>query len=329
MEDKGKIEFQVRESRIALVVGAASALFAVFIFAMYLLHPKQESGGVFLYVPLLLMLVSGVVFCVIYCNKRVTVDEMDICYVNWRGRKRQFTLDGIGFCKIETGGGKTTLMLYDLLGEKLCKLDFGMTGMGEFLQYLVDNRVKTEWNKERMPKQETILMELILNETAICEEEICKCAETFYKDAEQVFRDWEKRNKKFEAKWEVGFAEYLTADLEKRGRAWERMSSLDCGLEEIPEDYECVLEAYLKRDGEYVVNRRGEEVSVQIPYLVRCRSYQVGEGTRIRKSDEKILEEEIRNYLEMLSRELPKHRYRTETFTLRHELRKGAGMPRG
>ena len=46
---------------------------------------------------------------------------------------------------------------------------------------------------------------------------------------------------------------------------------------QIPEDYECVLEAYLKRNGAYVVNRRGEAVSLQIPYLVRCRSYQIGE----------------------------------------------------
>lgn len=326
MEDNGKIEFQARESRIALAVGAASVLFAAFILVMYLLHPKQDGGGLFLYIPLLVMLASGVALCVVYCNKRVTVEEMNICYVNSMGKKKQFTLDEIGFCKIEMGGGKTTLTLYDLLGEKLCKLDFGMAGMGEFLQYLVDNRVRTEWNRERMPKQETVIPELILHETAVCEEEIRKCTEAFYKEAEQVFRDWEKRNKKFEAEWEIGFAEYLTTDLERHTRAWERTSSLDSVLEKIPEDYECVLEAYLKRDGKYVVNRRGEEVSIQIPYLVRCRSYQIGEGTRIRKSDEKIIGEGLRNYLEMLSKELPKHRYRTEELTLGHELKKEAGI---
>lgn len=325
MGDRGKIEFQVRESRIALVAGAASALFAVFIFIMYLLHPKREGGGLFLYLPLLLMLASGAAFCVVYCNRRVAVEGMNICYVNSMGKKKLFTLDEIGFCKIEMGGGKTTLTLYDLLGGKLCKLDFGMSGMGEFLQYLVDNRVKAEWNRERALKQETIIPELILNETAVCEEEICKCAESFYQEAEQIFRDWEKRNKKFEAEWEVGFAEYVTADLEKRGRAWERTSSLDPASKRIPEDYECVLEAYLKRDGKYVVNRRGEEVLLQIPYLVRCRSYQIGEGTRIRKTDEKIIKEGIRNYLETLSKELPRHRYRTEAFVLQHELKKGAG----
>lgn len=328
MEDKAKIEFQVRESRIALVVGAASAVFAIFIFVMYLLHPKKEGGGLLLYLPLLFMLVSGALLCVVYRNKRVTVEEMNICYVNLIGKRKQFTLDAIGFCKIEMGGGKTTLTLFDLSGDKLCKLDFGMTGMGEFLQYLVDNRVETEWNREHMLKRETIIPELILNETAVCEEEISKCAEAFYAEAEQVFRDWEKRNKKFEAEWEVGFAEYLTEDLEKSGNAWERTSSLEYDLEEIPENYECVLEAYLKREGEYVVNRRGEEILLQIPYLVRCRSYQIGEKTRIRKLDEKIIKEGIGNYLEMLSKELPRHKYRTEALTLRHQLRKSAGIVR-
>lgn len=326
MEDKGKIAFQVRESRIAPLVGGASIVFAVFIFVMYILHPKGEGGGLLLYLPLLLMLVSGVVFCVIYFNRAVTVNEMNICYVNSIGRKKRFTLDEIGFCKIEMGGGKTTLALYDLLGEKLCKLDFGMRGMGEFLQYLVDNQVKTEWNRERILKQETIIPELILNETAVCEEEIHKCAEAFYKEAEQVFREWEKRNKKFEVEWEIGFAEYNTEDLEQEGPAWMRTSSLNDVLNEIPEHYECLLEAYLKKDGEYVVTRRGKEVMIQIPYLVRCRSYQIGEETRIRKSDEKILEEGIGNYLAMLAKDMPRHKYRTEALTLKHPLRKKAGL---
>lgn len=327
MEEKGKIEFQVRESRIAPVVGAVSIVFAVFIFIMYILHPRKGGGGLFLYLPLLCMLAGGVLFCVIYYNKRVAVEEMNICYVNWIGRKTRFTLDEIGFCKITMSGGKATLGIYNLLGKKLCKLDFGMAGMGEFLQYLVDNRVEIEWKRERRLTQETIIPELMLSETAVCAEEIRKCSEAFYQEAEQIFRDWEKRNKKFEAEWEIGFAEYITEDLEKQGRAWERTSSLDGAVEEIPENYKCVLEAYLKKGGEYVVDRRGREVCVQIPYLAGSRSYQVGETARIRKLDEKTIEEGIGNYLTALSRELPRHRYRTEAYMLQHELRKAAGLP--
>lgn len=330
MEGAGKISFQVRESRMSLVTGGVSIAFAAFIFVMWLLHPKREGGGLLLYLPLLFMLGSGIWFCIVYFHKRVTVEEMTIHYVNSLKKSKQFTLDEIGFCKLEIGGGKITLAIYDLMGEKLCKLDFGMRGMGEFLQYLVDNRVKTELSREKRRRQmgEAFLPELILKETAVCAEEIGKYAAAFYLTAEQIFREWEKRNRKFEAQWEFGFAEYTAGDLErqaKQGRhtgSWEWSSSVEAGMRELPEDYTCVLEAYLKKNGQYVVNRRGEAVSVQIPYLVRCRSYQIGEGTRIRKSDEGLLAEEMEGYLEVLSKELPRHRYRTETLTLGHALKK-------
>lgn len=326
MEEHTKIQIQIRESRIALAAGGVSIVFAFFILLMYLLHPKKDGGGFFLYLPLLLMLASGVAFFVIYYNKKLLVEEMDICYVNLFGKTRQFTLDEIGFCKIDMGGGKAALSLYDLLGNKLCKLDFDMPGMGEFLQYLVDNRVKIEWNREQKRGREMMIPDLILYETAVCEEEINKCAADFYEEAGKCFRDWEKRNKKFEVQWEIGFAQYREEDLKKKGQAWERMSSLDEEMLEIPEDYTCVLEAYLKRGNEYIVNRKGEEVAVQIPYLVRCRSYQVGEKNRIRKSDEKVVIEGIRSYLEMLSKELPRRKYRTEAYVLKHKLWKDAGL---
>lgn len=313
---------------MSLVAGILSIAFAIFVFVMWLLHPKGEGGLLFLYLPLLFMMGSGVIFCVVFFNKKVTVEEMNICYVNSFKKKKEFTLDEIGFCKMETNSGKITLILYNLTGDRLCKLDFGMQGMGEFLQYLVDNRVRTELGRERRHKREMLLPELILKETAVCAEEIGKCAEAFYRVAEQVFRDWEKRNRKFEVEWELGFAEYTAADLERQAgcnRPWEWTSSLGEEPEEIPQDYVCILEAYLKRDGAYVVNHRGEAVSMQVPYMSRCRSYQIGERTRIRKSDEEMMAEEIMNYLAVLSREMPRHKYRTEQFSVCHKLRKTAG----
>lgn len=328
MEDQGKIAFEVKESRMSLVTGILSIAFAIFIFVMWLLHPKGEGGILFLYLPLLFMLGTGAAFCVIYLNKKVIVEDMHVCYVNSFRKKKEFTLDEIGFCKMELGGGKITLVLYNLTGDKLCKLDFGMRGTGEFLQYLVDNRIKTELARERRHKREMLLPELILKETSVCEEEIGKYAEAFYQVAEQVFRDWEKRNRKFEVEWEIGFAEYTAGDLERQAshnRPWEWTSSVGDEMQGIPEDYTCVLEAYLKRDGAYVMNHKGEAVSMQVPYMSRCRSYQIGERTRIRKSDENTTVEEIMSYLAILSREMPRHKYRTEQLSICHALRKSAG----
>lgn len=328
MDEQGKISFQVRESRMSLVAGILSIGFAIFIFVMWILHPKGQGGGLLLYLPLLFMAGSGIGLCIVYWNRRVAVEEMDIHYVNSLKKTKMFTLDEIGFCKLDMGGGKTTMTLYDLIGDKLCKLDFGMQGSGEFLQYLVDNKVKTELDSKRGNRQERFLPELIVKETAVCAEEIAKCTEAFYNEVEKVFREWEKRNKRFAVEWEIGFAEYTDRDLEKqakRKRPWEWTSSLADGMEELPEDYECVLEAYLKRDGAYIVDQRGETVSMQIPYLIRCRSYQIGEKTRIRRADEKMLAEEAAQYLEMLSKEMPRHKYRMESFSIRHPLQKSAG----
>ena len=128
--------------------------------------------------------------------------------------------------------------------------------------------------------------------------------------------------------WEIGFAQYTAGDLERQAgcnRPWEWTSSLGDDLQEIPEDYACVWEAYLKKDGAYVVNHRGEAVSMQVPYMSRCRSYQIGERTRIRKSDEGIMAEEIMNYLEILSKEMPRRRYRIQQLTIGHTLQKSAG----
>ena len=96
MEEQEKISFQVRESRLSLVVGGASIAFAVFIFVMWLLHPKGGGGGALLYLPLLFMVGSGVAFWVVYFNKKVTVEEMNIHYVNSLKKKKVFTLDEIG-----------------------------------------------------------------------------------------------------------------------------------------------------------------------------------------------------------------------------------------
>lgn len=88
MEEQEKISFQVRESRLSLVVGGASIAFAVFIFVMWLLHLKGGGGGALLYLPLLFMVGSGVAFWVVYFNKKVTVEEMNIHYVNSLKKKK-------------------------------------------------------------------------------------------------------------------------------------------------------------------------------------------------------------------------------------------------
>ncbi|MDE6386235.1 MAG: hypothetical protein K2L82_00335 [Lachnospiraceae bacterium] len=320
------IKFQVRESWAAIVCGGLGIAISACIFILWLLYPSDDGGGMLLYLPLLCMPVFGIVCLVMYFQHRLTVDESNICYVNWIGKRKEFTLDEIGFCKIGGRGADNKVIVYNLLGEKLCKLEVGMCGIEEFRQYLMDNQVRVEWGKKRMNSEMALLLDALCRETAVCEEEIYKCAEKFYEEAKEIFMDWEKRNQKFNAYWEIGFAEYALEDLEAKCSFRERVSTLDAELATIPLSYQCLMEAYLKCDDGYVVNSKGEAVSIILPYMVRSKSYRIGEGTRIRKMDEQNMEQWLEMRLEGLAKELPRHRYHTETFTIQHRLSKHAGI---
>lgn len=323
------ISFQVRESMAAFACGVVAIGFALFIFAMWMLHPSGRGGGVFLYLPLLCMAAGGAMCLVMYFRRKLSVEGMEIQYVNPLGRKKQFTLDEIGYCRIDVGGTKNMMVLYDLLGKKLCKLGIDMRGFAEFHQYLVDNGVRVEWNRERTDSAAMQMIDAVQREGVVCEEEIGKCSAAFYEMAEGVFREWEKRNKRFHAYWETGFAEYAAMDMEKKCRLSERTSSVEDPVRSIPISYVCILEAYLKCDEGYVVDRHNEEVSIVLPYLVMSRSYRIGEGVRIRKTDEQSMQDWLEGQLEALARELPRHKYHTEEFTLRHRLKKAAGIVAG
>lgn len=324
--EEEKINFQVRENKTALLCGALAVFFSLFIWIMRLLHPAARGGGALFYLPLACMLLFGAACFVLYCNRKLIVEEMQICYVNLFGRRKCFALDEIGFCKIGMGGNNNAFLIYDLRGEKLCKLDFDMCGVAQFHQYLVDNRVRVEWARERLHGQTAHLIDAICRETAVCGEEIRKCSEVFYEKILPVFREWEKDNDRYDLHWEIGFAQYLAQDLEGKRHFRDRRSSLQEPLERIPDTYECLLEAYLKQGDEYVVDRRGEEVHIVLPYLAESRSYQVGEGRRIRRADEQSMTDWLGMRLEVLSAELPRHKYHTEAFDLQHKLGRTAGL---
>ena len=82
----------------------------------------------------------------------------------------------------------------------------------------------------------------------------------------------------------------------------------------------------MKRGEEYVVNNRGETVSMMLPYLSKTKSYQIGEKTRIRKTDEGSLKEWLKWQLQALDKELPRRRYHTEALVMGHMLRTSAGI---
>lgn len=326
MEQRDEIRLKVKEHEIVLAGGFFVIGFCLFILLMGIFQPAADGNRWVFALTLFCMTVCGIMVCTSYFLRGLTVEGMDIRYVNPVGRKTLFSLDDIGYCKLKMYGSKKEMsiesfFLYDLLGRKLCKLEMNMRGASEFLQYLIDNRVKIEWPGEE--KEKNYVTDSLLLEQAVCKEEISRLTEAFYDRMSPVFTEWERKYQRFKAQWEFGLAEYVQDDLTPHKDMWQWESSVGGKEErELPEDYVCVGEAYLKRGQEYVMDRKGNVVGLLIPYIRQTRSYQIGEEKRIRKTDETCLQERLSLCLEQIAKELPRHSYHTQSLTLGHKLLK-------
>lgn len=324
MEQEDKIRIKVREHGVVLAGGIFIISFCLFILLMGILQPSAGGNRSVFALTLFVMTVCGIMVCAAYFFRRLSVEEMNICYVNFVGKRIVFSLDDIGYCKLKIYGSKKeasieSYTVYNLLGNKLCKLEMNMHGALEFLQYLVDNQVRIEWPGAEKDKR--FVTEPVLLEQAVCIEKISGFTETFYDMMRAEFTDWERKYQRFEAQWEFGLAEYVQSDFTQQKDMWQWESSVQAKeREELPEDYVCVGEAYLKRGQEYVLDRKGRVVGLLIPYIRQTRSYQIGEQKRIRKMDEVRLKERLSVCLEQIAKELPRHAYHTQALTLGHSL---------
>lgn len=329
MEQGDKISFQVKEHGIVLAGGIFVIGFVLFILVMGLRYPSAGGNRPVFIVTLAVMMTCGILVCVMYFHRRLVVEEMNICYVNFFGKQKNFSLNDIGYCKLGLSGSKKephveSIIVYDLMGEKLCKLEINMPGARKFLQYIVDNQIRTEWMEAGREPCRVREPEIMVK--TICQEEISRYTEKFYDMISPVFTDWEKRYQRFDACWEFGFVEYAQGEITAQKDMWQWESTVQSkAKEELPEDYICIVEVYLKRGEEYVMNRKGAVTGFLIPYIWQNKSYQVGENRRIRKMDEAWLLERLADRLQMMAEELPRHSYHTQTLSLGHELHKRAG----
>lgn len=321
-----QVMFRVREHWIVLGSGVFATLFTLFILIMGLKSPSADGNRAVFFTIIFLLFVIDLGCCIRGSLHCLSVDGMKMYYVNWYGKKRFFTLDDIGYCKLELSKNWDNIIVYDLLGNKLCKLEFDMRGSSVFLQYLIDNQVRIEWKTNPPLSAKMLPIEAALRETAICEEEIIKYTEVLYGKVRDILVEWEKQNKILDAYWEFGFAQFSEADLAGKSDLWNRTSSIPENVTELPEDYVCIFEAYLKKDNEYVIDKKNEAVCILIPYVARSASYQIGEKLRLRKMNEDVITDWMKGHLELLAGILPKRKYHTEPLILQHELRKTAGI---
>ena len=289
------IKIEVNEGKTPWVIGIAAILAGIglaFVPAAY----RDESAFVIsaAYTAVFLIICSGIWMCMNAANRKLTVEECNICYTNWYGRKTTFSLDEIGYCKaaLEGNGNDVYLKLYNLLGEKLCKLEFGMKGSMLFLQYLLDNRVKVECSE----KSDSYL-KFMINTEYICPEEIPGKAEHIYEESRNIISEWLKKNSKFGVEWKTGIALYSEDENE------EKLITLEC---------------YLQKDGQFVMSGRNRAVTFYVPIVRVAKSMQIGEVFSIRFFGSAL--DELTEQLSIWENLLPVNRFHTGELSLDHEL---------
>lgn len=312
-----KIEVEVKEGKIATIVGIGTILVGILLILVYIRYPANSiSIEIVGCLVAAIIIFAGIGLCMGAHNRKVIVEDMKLCYVNWMGKKKSFTVDEIGYCKTEltVDGSKDFLKIYNLLGERLCKLDYQMKDCFMLLQFLMDNQVRIDSSA----KSEKCL-HFILDVDTICAEEIPSRANTFYQKAKELVEEWSKQNKKFGAQWKIGLAAYLEEECMGDKPIWRQKGYETDSFQNLPEGYVIVMEGYLMKDGEFVLNKKNATVGFYIPIIRVTKSLQIGENLRIRfyKKALKELEEQL-NILEYL---LPRNRYHTENISLQHELK--------
>lgn len=321
------IKIEVNEGKLPWVVGTGAILAGILFGILMAVYPN-DSGivrGVG-YLVIVLIICMGIGMCFGGRHRKMTVEDRTLCYTNRLGKQKIFSLDEIGYCRaaLEDKGGRDYLKIYDLRGEKLCKLEFGMKDSALFLQYLLDNQIRVECSE----KSDDFLINMVHTET-ICVEEIPDKVNACYEKARETVWEWTQKHKELGADWKMGIAAYLEKELSEKKQLWEQTAYTEnlfpkSGQEPqnhmsgLPEGCLIVIEGYLQKDGDFVFDKKNRAVMFHVPVLGVSKSMQEGEEQRIRLFGEAL--SELAWQLEWLSHMLPRNRYHTEKISINHEL---------
>lgn len=317
------IKIEVNEGKVPWIVGSLTILFGILYGVLCTMYPDKSAKSGMLYYLLVypvavLIILAGVWLCLDAKNRKLLVEDAALCYMNSFGRKFSFVLSDIAYCRtaMENGGNRDFIKLYNSQNKKLCKLEFNMHNSIVFFQYLIDNQVKIECSEKS-----DYLLKYMLNTTSISPEEIPTVVNDAHKEAKEIFGKWIEKNKRFGVEWKTGISAYLKNEIEAKKQLWEQTG---CRVEynlsgNLPEGYDIVLEGYLLKDGEFVINGRGKAVCYDIKIISVSKSLKVGGGQKI--SNYNSVADILPSRLDVLEYTLPRRRYHTESLILKHELR--------
>lgn len=251
-------------------------------------------------------------------NRRLEVTGNRLVYINGSGRRHEFLLEEIGYAKAAANpqGGQDYLLVYDKLGKRICRLAFHMENAFLFLSYLYDNGVTIDTKKDTG----SYLGE-IMTQQRITEEQVKKIAEEAYEKTGKLLAAWQEVHKKLEVEFEYGLVQYHRDRIDMDASL--QPPDCHCSLEEcgeLPSDYLCVLEIYIKKDGCFIKDKKKNLLVIAFSLIYKYPSAAVGESFRLCHNAN--FERELEAELEALAGYLPRHKFIKEPIHLPYELKR-------
>lgn len=312
-------EFVVKEDKLAYFTGIFSIVVCITVLLLAIVDNKGHGPSIWFCILFFgIFAAAGLCFVMSGKNRRLEVADRRLCYFNLLNRKTEFSVEEIGYVKAVVTSGKFTL--YNKTGGGLCTVEGNMSNIAQLLIYLMDNEIKIEVKGEGKAKEKESSLQDILMQKIIPLEEMGDISDRIYQETKEMTDGWLCKNNKLGAEAQYGFAEYHTESLDSEAeiQTEEARCVVTC-LQDIPKDYLCTLELYIRKDGKYIRNKKGGLIMLIIPVMYMRESFAPDkEHVLVYNS---IYRKELEEQLARLERYLPSHKFIKEELQLPHQLK--------
>ena len=350
LPDEEERDFTVRQHKIGYGIGIWMIGAGIFILILEILY-HVSAIPLWVYGIIMAIFGLGIWVCMEVKNRQLAVKENRLYYSSTLGRARQFALEDIASVKAVSNpsGGRDDLRLYDKKGRILCRLETSMQNADVMLWYLYDNGVPLEMEKNT--KRE--LTDIIFQEP-IEEEKLPGLSREVYGQAWDMIEKWMEKNKKLGAELFFGFAEYYGSRIDpemqrqpeesricdvagnrqgigqnegkKQCAVQNREKDTEQGVEEglmesgKPEDYICVLEVFVKKDGYFIRDRKKSLLLMDFQVFYKRKTWAATGEARLYYNEN--WKKEVKDMLASLAKYLQGHKFIMDEMELGYDLKK-------
>ncbi len=308
-------DFTVRQHKMAYAIGLGIIGAGIFFLVLEIIF-HLSAIPLWVYAVILAIFLLGAMVCLETKNRQLAVCKNHLYYSNLFGKVKHFILEDIGSAKaaFNPPGGRDELKICSKEGKTICRLECSMQNADKLIRCLHDNGIKVAMEKNTRQDVKDLVLQ-----TAIEEAKLPHFSRKAYGQAKILMEGWMEKNRKLGAKLHYGFAEYYGSriDLEAQMQADEaRIGESRGGL---PEDYLCLLEVYVKKDGSFVRDRKKQMLVMSFPVFYK-RKAKTEEG-EIRLYYNESWKRDLENGLQSLAKYLPGRRFFLEQMELGYELK--------